>query len=92
MIIRIVPANDGKHKWIAQFSNGRTTKFGAVGYTDWTEGATIQQRTLYRARHLKDLKTKDPYRAGYLSYYILWGASKSVPVNVAQYNKLFFTV
>lgn len=90
MIERIVKSDDGIHKWVAEFSNGRRTRFGAKGYTDWTEGATPQQRQMYRGRHRKDLATHDPYRAGYLSYYILWGPSHSREENMKAYNSRFF--
>jgi len=43
----------------------------------------------YRARHQKDLKTKDPSRPGYLSYYLLWGDSKSLKENIKSYKKQF---
>lgn len=90
MIEKLTPAHDGVHKWVAEFTNGRKTRFGAKGYTDWTEGATIQQRKMYRSRHRKDLQTHDPYRAGYLSYYILWGESRSRDENLRRFNQRFF--
>lgn len=90
MIDRIEPARDGKHKWIAYFSNGRKTRFGARGMDDYTITHDEEQRVRYRTRHAKDLKTKDPYRAGYLSYYILWGDSTSMRANIREYNNKFF--
>jgi hypothetical protein len=36
------------------------------------------------------LDTDDPYRAGYLSYYILWGDSTSIDTNIRAYNRRFF--
>ena len=90
MIERLVESHDGATKWVAYFSDGRRTRFGAQGYTDYTQGATEQRRQLYRARHKKDLATHDPYRAGYLSYYILWGPSRSREENLRRYNKAFF--
>jgi len=46
-------------------------------------------RKNYRTRHERDLKTKDPSRAGYLSYYLLWGDSKSLKENIKSYKKQF---
>lgn len=84
---------DGKHKYAATFlsDNGRkkTTKFGAVGMDDYTLTQNKEQRANYRTRHAKDLKTNDPTRAGFLSYYILWGDSTSVATNVSAYKKRF---
>jgi len=67
----------------------KTTHFGDASLPHYTSGATKEQRTRYRARHKKDLQTNDPTRAGYLSYYILWGESKSLRENVKSYKKRF---
>ena len=71
--------------------NGRTktTHFGAKGMKDYTITGDKERRRLYRERHKKDLSTKDPTRAGYLSYYILWGESTSRQQNISTYKKRF---
>lgn len=92
MLLRLEPAIDGVHKWIAVFSNGKRVKFGAYGMSDYTIHKDKERRNLYRIRHKKDLDTKDPYRAGYLSYWILWGDSTSIQQNIKDYNKRFFKV
>tara|TARA_Y100001972_G_scaffold127232_1_gene183443 strand:+ start:931 stop:1227 length:297 start_codon:yes stop_codon:yes gene_type:complete len=46
-------------------------------------------RAAYRARHKKDLDTKDFKRAGYLSYFILWGETDSLKKNIELYKKKF---
>lgn len=88
-IIKLESAGDGKHKWIATFNDGRTTRFGAKGMDDYTITKDKEQRERYRERHSKDLETKDPHRAGFLSYYILWGDSTSIEQNVRAFNKRF---
>jgi hypothetical protein len=88
-IVKLERANDGKHKWIAHFKDGRKTRFGAYGYEDYTQHHDKERRNSYRKRHAKDLNTNDPYRAGYLSFYILWGDSTSIQENVKDYNKRF---
>lgn len=90
MITSIQKSTDAKHKWIAHFKNGRSVRFGAQGYTDYTLGASTDTREAYRRRHMKDLKTNDPYRAGFLSMYLLWGDSRDIMTNVRHYNKQFF--
>jgi hypothetical protein len=87
--MKIKPAKDGKHKWIAEFKDGTRTKFGAKGMDDYTLTHDKRQRDLYRNRHRKDLQTKDPRRAGYLSYHILWGPHKTVKANARAYQKMF---
>ena len=46
-------------------------------------------RAAYRARHKRDLDTKDFKRAGYLSYFILWGETDSLKKNIELYKKKF---
>jgi len=71
--------------------NGRTktTHFGAAGMDDYTITKDKERRRLYRERHKKDLTTKDPTRAGFLSYYILWGDSTSRTENIKNYKRRF---
>jgi len=82
-------ATDDKHKWVAIFKNGKKTSFGAKNMDDYTLTHDKEQRARYRKRHEKDLDTNDPYRAGYLSYYLLWGESTSLATNVRSYNQRF---
>jgi len=88
-IIKLEKANDGIHKWKAIFKDGKTTKFGASGMGDYTLTGDKEARRLYRIRHKKDLDTNNPQRAGYLSYYILWGDSTSITQNMKSFNKMF---
>jgi hypothetical protein len=90
MLLRIEPAKGDKYKYTAIFENGKKTNFGAKGYEDYTTHHDVKRREAYRKRHAKDLDTKDAYRAGYLSYYILWGDSTSLKTNIADYNRRFF--
>ena len=56
---------------------------------DYTITKDKERRRLYRERHKKDLATKDPTRAGFLSYYILWGDSTSRAENIRKYKSRF---
>lgn len=71
--------------------NGRkkTTHFGASGMDDYTKTKDKEQRKRYRSRHKKDLSTGDYTRAGFLSYYILWGDSTSRKENISAYKRRF---
>tara|TARA_R110000868_G_scaffold14650_1_gene67810 strand:+ start:65 stop:358 length:294 start_codon:yes stop_codon:yes gene_type:complete len=71
--------------------NGRTktTHFGSAGMDDYTLTKDKEQRKRYRSRHKKDLSTGDYTRAGYLSWYILWGESGSRRDNIASYKRRF---
>jgi len=80
-------------KLMAEFFDGDkkkvTTHFGAKGMDDYTLTGDKDARERYRTRHKKDLDTKDPTRAGFLSYYILWGDSTSRDKNIKDYKKRF---
>jgi hypothetical protein len=77
-------------KYMAIFQNPKkTTHFGSAGMDDYTITHDKEQRERYRTRHAKDLQTKDPRRAGFLSYYILWGNSTSIQENIQAYKKRF---
>jgi hypothetical protein len=56
---------------------------------DFTITKDEEQKKRYRDRHRKDLLTNDPTRAGYLSYYILWGDSTSFQKNLSAYKRRF---
>jgi hypothetical protein len=87
----VKPANDGVHKYVATFTNGRTkhTKFGAQGMDDYTKTHDKEQRARYIQRHSKDMATGDPTRAGFLSRYLLWGESTSLMANLRAYRSRF---
>jgi hypothetical protein len=83
-----------KYKYIAIFYDPQTKKqkstgFGAKGYSDYTIHHDKQRRERYRIRHEKDLRTNDPTRAGFLSYYLLWGQSISLQQNIKSYKQQF---
>jgi len=80
-----------KFKATFTYPDGKTkiTHFGARGMTDYTISKDKERRKRYRARHKRDLKTKDFTRAGYLSYHILWGDSTSLDKNIKDYKKRF---
>ena len=93
-LIKITKSTKPNKKMMAVFENkktGRTktTHFGASGMDDYTITKDKEQRARYRQRHKKDLKG-DPTRAGYLSYYILWGDSTSKRANISAFKRRFF--
>ena len=96
-LLKIVKSEKKDKKWKAIFKldNGKekTTHFGFNNPKDLKNDYTLnkdkERRRRYRIRHEKDLKTNDPTRAGYLSYYLLWGNSTSLKQNIKDYKKRF---
>jgi ABC-type sulfate transport system substrate-binding protein len=91
-LISIAESTKPDKKLMAVFDNDgrkKTTHFGAKGMNDYTLTKDKEARDKYRIRHKKDLETGDPSRAGFLSYYILWGDSTSKTKNISEYKKKF---
>jgi len=94
MVTMVVKKSDKpKKKLMAIFTDDKgkkkITHFGSAGMDDFTITKNKEQRKRYRERHKKDLKTGDYRRAGYLSWFILWGQSTSRRENIAAYKKRF---
>jgi hypothetical protein len=73
---------------------GKVIKITHFGQRNPKQGTYIdhgdkKKRDAYRARHKKDLDTKDFKRAGFLSYWLLWGNSTSLNKNIEDYKKKF---
>lgn len=83
----------GKSRFVAFFQNSRgnlkKTPFGHRDYECYLDHKDPVRRSRYRMRHKKDLQTKDPTRAGYLSYYLLWGNSTRLEENIRNYRRMF---
>jgi hypothetical protein len=92
-LLSIKPSTKADKKLMATFETDtgrtKTVHFGANGMDDYTKTKDKEQRERYRTRHKKDLQTGDPSKAGFLSYYILWGDSTSVQTNINAYKKMF---
>lgn len=87
--MRVEQSNLPTKKYVAIFSDGKKTHFGQKGADDYTLTGDKERREAYRSRHKKDLETGDPRRAGFLSYYLLWGDSTSLATNLADYKRRF---
>jgi len=90
-LIKIQRSERKEKKWTAFFKDDDKEKkvhFGASGYDDYTKGATDQQRKSYLARHASG-KTAKPDTPNALSYYLLWGSSKSLNENIKSFKKKY---
>ena len=85
------PNPDKKYRAVFETETGRTkhTDFGDSSASDYLQHRDKERRERYRDRHRKDLETNDPTRAGYLSYYLLWGDYTSLRSNIDAYKKRF---
>ena len=90
MIVSVEKSDRKNKRFVAHFKNGKKTHFGYEGGSTYIDHHDEKKREAYRARHAKDLNTKDPYRAGYLAYELLWGNEKDLKSAVRAYNRKFF--
>lgn len=90
-LIKIIKSEKPEKKYKAIFENEETGRrktvfFGATGYDDYTKHKDKDRRNRYISRHLKDTKTNDPRRAGYLSLFILWN-KPTFSASLSDYKK-----
>lgn len=91
-LIAVVDSSNSNKRYDAIFDiNGKIKKisFGDPNMDSYVMHYDKERRSRYRSRHAKDLNTNDPLRAGYLSYYLLWGKSRSLDKNIASYKRQF---
>ena len=88
-LLRVERSPNPKKKWRAFFDNGKHTDFGAAGMDDYTQHHDEERRGRYIKRHLRDLRTGDPTRGGFLSMFLLWGPYTSLEKNIKYYKKRF---
>jgi len=88
-LVSIKRSTKSGKKFMATFqTNGRTKviHFGFSGMQDLTIHHDRRRRNRYITRHMKDLKTGDPSRAGYLSMFVLWN-KPSLQASIADYRR-----
>ena len=94
-LISVTKSNTPGKKWNFTFKrkpNSTQTFTRSVGDAtreDYTMHQNKTRRKHSLQRHEQDLRTGDPTRAGYISYYVLWGESTSFKANLAAYKKRF---
>jgi hypothetical protein len=92
-LVEFKKSDKPEKKYMATFESdsgrSRTTYFGDSSMDDYTLTHNKEQREKYISRHAKDLQTGDPTRAGFLSYYVLWGPYTSVRKNLEYYKQKF---
>lgn len=93
-LISIVPANDGVHKYTANFEDGTKTKFGASGYMDYIKHYKVDKlkakirKQAYLIRHRATEDWNNRKSAGALSRWILWNLP-TLEASIADYRRRF---
>lgn len=75
---------------MATFSNGKVVHFGADGGRTYIDHGDKAKKDAYIARHGKNNEDwNNPYTAGALARWILWGDSISMNANVNVFKQHF---
>ena len=96
---KIIKSDAKSKKWTAIFcmcegkskccdNDKKKVHFGQENADDYTITKDKEQRERYRKRHQKDLRTNDPMKPGYLSYYLLWN-KPTLQESIKDYKKKF---
>lgn len=74
MTVILARANDSKHKFMAIFPDGKTVRFGARGYSDYTmhKDQDRMKRYLIRHRSRENWTRSGAKTAGFWSRWLLW--------------------
>lgn len=86
----LIKASTRKGKrFMATFANGKTVHFGNLGSMTYIDHGDKDKRTNYLKRHAKRENWNDPYSAGSLSRWLLWGDDKDFETNHQSFMKRF---
>jgi len=66
-----------------------TVPFGARGYSDYTTIKSEKKKTMYLNRHYKNEDWDNPFSAGALSRWILWGPYTNLEKNIIAFKNRF---
>ena len=84
------PANDGIHKYYIITKSGKKVKFGAIGYSDFTQHKDEARKQRYINRHKKnETWTKSGIDTrGFWSKWLLWNL-QSIKASYADIKRRF---
>jgi hypothetical protein len=86
----LIEKSDRKGKrFKATYANGKVVHFGMAGGQNYTDHGDKEKRELYLKRHRARENWNDPFSAGSLSRYLLWGDSTSLEKNHQAFMKRF---
>jgi hypothetical protein len=76
-------------RFMVTFDNGKTVHFGSKNGEAYIDHGDKAKREAYLRRHAVNENWDDPYSAGALSRWLLWGASRDLEANHISFMKRF---
>jgi hypothetical protein len=77
-------------RYMATFINGKIVHFGLKGGSTYIDNKDTKKRDAYIARHKVRENFNDPYSAGALSRWLLWGDYTDLERNHKVFMKKYF--
>ena len=74
---------------MATFANGKVVHFGASNASTYIDHGDKAKRSAYIARHQVNDHWNNPYSAGALARWLLWGDSTSIEANHQAFMRKF---
>lgn len=87
--MQILNSNRKGKRFVAIFGNGKKIHFGAEGASTYIDHHDKAKRSAYIARHKVNEDWANPYSAGALSRFLLWGDSTSLDTNHKEFMRKF---
>jgi len=85
----ITQSNRKDKRFLATFHNGTKIHFGLKDGETFIDHGDKEKRAAYLKRHAKNENWDDPYTAGSLSRWILWGESVNMGNNIKYFKQRF---
>jgi hypothetical protein len=86
----IQPSTRKGKRFMATYANGKIVHFGQLGGSTYIDHGDKAKRLAYLARHGGGKENwNDPYSAGSLSRYLLWGDSTDLETNHQAFMRRF---
>lgn len=76
-------------RFMATYANGKVVHFGQAGGQTYIDHGDKAKREAYLARHKKRENWNDPFSAGALSRWLLWGDSTNMETNHQAFMSKF---
>lgn len=76
-------------RFMVTFANGKILHFGASNGKTYIDHGDKAKRSAYLARHKVNENWNDPYSAGALARFLLWGDSTSLEANHQAFMRKF---
>jgi hypothetical protein len=85
----IEPSTRAGKRFMVYQTNGKIIHFGQAGGQTYIDHGDKAKREAYLARHKKRENWNDPFSAGALSRWLLWGDSTNMETNHQAFMKKF---